>query len=109
MRVVPLNRPKKCKKCQIGKIVLSKQKYSIPWPSKILNIHKNFVEVHFFGDGRTGRVNINDVYEFENSIDEIKRCLGIPLYRKCYMKGVREAEYLLGIPESISITNLFQN
>lgn len=97
----PRKPAKKCDEIGIGKIVLGKQKYSVPWPSKIVSIHKSYANVYFFGDGRIGPVKLNDIYEFKDSIDEIKRC--IISQGSSYGKGIREAEIIIGIPEHLSI------
>lgn len=97
----PKKPAKKCDEIRIGKIVLGKQRYSVPWPSRIVSIHKSHVNVFFFGDGRIGPVKLNDIYEFSDSIDEIKRCLKSQGYN--YGKGIREAEMIIGIPEHLSL------
>lgn len=96
----PRKPAKKCDEIGIGKIVLAKQKYSVPWPSRIVSIHKSYADVHFFGDGRIGPVKLNDIYEFSDSMDEIKRC--ISSQGSSYGRGIREAEIIIGIPEHLS-------
>lgn len=49
-------------------IVLAKQKYSVPWPARIVDIQKEKVSVHFFGDRRNGFVNSSDLFDFITQI-----------------------------------------
>lgn len=97
----PRKPAKKCDEIGIGKIVLAKQKYSVPWPSRIVSIHKSYANVYFLGDGRIGSVKLTDIYEFRDSADEIKRC--ISSQGSSYGKGIREAEIIIGIPEHLSV------
>lgn len=60
--------------------------------------------VHFYGDGRIGPVDLDAIYEIEQSTEEIKRCLGMPKYKKQYSEGIREVEKAFGVPEYLSIT-----
>lgn len=40
----------------VNDIVLSKQKYSVAWPSRIMEIKKSSVKVYFLGDDTHGIV-----------------------------------------------------
>lgn len=53
-------------------IVLSKQKYSIPWPSKILKVELYRVFVYFYGDNRYGYVNKIKIFDFILSEQKIR-------------------------------------
>lgn len=82
----------------INDIVLAKQKYSIPWPVRILKIEKNKVFVYFFGDKRNGFVDLNQIYHWEQSVDAIKAVLSSKKKPHGYSTGIREVELILGIP-----------
>lgn len=88
---------------EIGQLVLSKQKYSVPWPSKVLAIRSKTIDVHFYGDGRTGPVKCDDVYSIPHSYDIILDCLR----RKIpgYSKGIAELERVMKIPAEASFFN----
>lgn len=86
----------------VDSIVLAKQKYSTPWPSKVLNIEKK-VLVHFFGDNRNGFVHPADIYDFALSMEALK--LNLSSKPRSYLKGLKEAEMLLHVSAEISIFN----
>lgn len=93
----------KCTSYDKNSIVLAKQKYSIPWPVRILNIEKQRVFVHFFGDRRNGFVNKTEIYDFAKSVDAIKAILRSKKQPRSYLIGIREIELLLGVPSDESI------
>lgn len=88
---------------EIGQFVLSKQKYSVPWPFKVLAIRSKTIDVHFYGDGRTGPVKCDEVYSIPHSRDIILDCLR----RKIpgYAKGIAELERIMKIPDEASFFN----
>lgn len=94
---------KKLDAIAVGDYVLARQKYSVPWPAKILTIKSKFVNVYFYGDGRKGPVKREEIYSFSDSHDVILGCLrrNIP----AYLKGIRELEMISNIPPALSITN----
>lgn len=85
-------------------IILAKQKYSSPWPARILNIQEDKVTVFFFGDKRTGTVSSFELYDFIKSIDALKSFLALKKPRG-YITGIREVEALLKIPHTHSVFN----
>lgn len=84
-------------------IVLSKQKYSIPWPSKVLKVEKNRVYVYFFGDKRCGYVNRSEIYDFILSARAIKSKIATHKIQRAYITGLTEVESLLKIPRKHSL------
>lgn len=87
----------------IDEIVLAKQKYSRPWPSRIVEIRKSSVLVDFLGDDTHGTVRRDEIYDFMLNAQSIK------IYcrrQDNYKKGVLLAERLLGIPDHHSILSI---
>lgn len=89
---------------EIGELVLAKQKYSVPWPARIVAVRKKNVDVYFYGDGRVGAVKKEDILNFTDSNEIILTCLNRNI--RDYRKGIIEAERIYGIPDHLSITNL---
>lgn len=89
-------------KVEIGQIVLARQKYSVPWPSRVIAIRKECVDVHFFGDGRTGPVKRNELSNLSDSTDIILKC--IRQKTPNYLKGIIEMERFMNVPANKSIT-----
>lgn len=79
-------------------IVLAKQKYSVPWPAKVLKIEKERVFVHFYGDNRSGYVHKSEIYDFLLSMKAVKTLLQSKKNPHTYRKGIREIEGVFGIP-----------
>lgn len=96
----------KCANYDINSIVLAKQKYSIPWPVRILKIEKSKVFVHFFGDKRNGFVDSTEIYDCKKSVDAIKSVLASKKKPRGYLTGIREVELILGIPIENSVIAL---
>lgn len=88
---------------EVGQLVLAKQKFSVPWPSRISAVNKDSVYVYFFGDGRSGSVKKCDLFSIFDSKDIVVNCLkrNITNYRKCII----EMEKILGVPDNLSMTN----
>lgn len=86
-------------------IVLAKQKYSCPWPARVLEIEKNKVLVFFFDDKRNGFVSRFEIYDFLKSSRAIKSIITSKRVPRCYLTGVSEIELLLGINKEQSILN----
>lgn len=86
-------------------IVLAKQKHSIPWPARILEVEKSKTTVYFFGDKREGAVNSSEIYDFKKSLDAIKLVLSSKRIPRGYITGIREIEHLLDISFENSILN----
>lgn len=102
--IKPWNKQQKAKiSVEVGQFILAKQKYSVPWPSKVLAIRSKTIDVHFYGDGRTGPVKCDDVYSISDSSDTILDCLrrNIP----GYSKGIKELEILMKVPDELSLLN----
>lgn len=87
-----------------GSLVLAKQRYSIPWPSKILEIQEDKIRVFFYGDKREGFVSSSEIYDFLKSIPALKASL---LTRKpqTFLTGIREIELLLKVNDTESLLN----
>lgn len=87
-------------------VILAKQKYSTPWPARILDIRKDRIFVYFFGDKRTGYVSSSELYDYVKSIRALKSYLS--LAKKIpsgFLAGVREVEILMNIPQEDSVLN----
>lgn len=89
---------------KVGSTVLAKQRHSVPWPARILSIRSTYVDVHFYGDGRTGPVKRDEIYSFSESSDVILSCIKRNLTG--YLKGIRELEMANCIPQHMSISNI---
>lgn len=76
-------------------IVLAKQKYSCPWPARVLEIQKQKVLVYFFGDKRSGFVDRSEIYDFVKSSKAIKSVISSKKVPSGYSTGVLEIELLL--------------
>lgn len=92
---------------KVDSIVLARQKYSIPWPSRILKIKKDKICVYFFGDKREGLVNSNEIYDFKKSAVAIREVILLGKKPRGYVTGLREIEILLNVPDKESITKTF--
>lgn len=84
-------------------IVLAKQKYSIPWPARVLKVEKDKVKVYFFGDKREGTVNSSEIYDFEKSVGAVKLVITSKKIPRGFATGIREIELLLGVPSKNSV------
>lgn len=88
-----------------NEIVLAKQKYSCPWPARILEVKKEKVLVYFFGDKRSGFVSASELYDFIKSLDALKSFLSSKKIPFGFIAGVREVELLLKINAINSVLN----
>lgn len=86
---------------KVGQLVLAKQSYSVPWPSKILSIKQNSVCVYFFGDGRCGSVKKCNLFSMSDSEAIVLNCLNRNITG--YRKGIIEMERTSGVPDNWSI------
>lgn len=84
---------------------MAKQKYSFPWPAKVLNIEKNKTLVHFFGDKRTGYVSSSEIYDYGKSFHALKSIVLSGKKPHAFFVGIREVELLLGLDGANSILN----
>lgn len=91
---------------KVNDIVLAKQKYSCPWPSRVLRIRKDRVLVYFFCDKRNGTVDSTEIYDYAESYSGLKFLLFGQKQPETFALGVREVELLLGISDGNSIFNL---
>lgn len=87
----------------VDSIVLAKQKYSTPWPAKVLKIEKNRVFVYFFGDKRSGFVSKFEIYDFFLSVSAIKSTIASKKVHRSYYTGIAEVELSMGIPSEKSL------
>lgn len=90
---------------KVDSIVLAKQKYSVPWPSKVLKIEKERVFVFFFGDKRSGYVARSEIYDFYLSAKAVKLLVESKKIPRTYCTGIVELEMLMGIPRGESLLN----
>lgn len=88
---------------KVGQLVLAKQKFSSPWPSRIVAIKKESVDVYFFGDGRCGSVKKCNLFSICESKEIIVNCMKRNLTN--YRKGIIEMERISGVPDHLSLTN----
>lgn len=79
---------------KVDSIVLSKQKYSVSWPSRVLNIEKERVFVYFFGDKRSGYVAKSEIYDFLLSKKAVQSLLGFKKNPRAYRSGIAEIDML---------------
>lgn len=89
----------------VNSIVLAKQKYSIPWPSRVLKVEKERMFVYFFGDKRVGYVSKDEIYDFILSKSAIKSVIASPRKKQSYLTEIFEVQSLLGIPSDDFLLN----
>lgn len=87
----------------LNSIVLARQKYSISWPARVVNIEKKNIRVYFFGDKREGLVSASEIYDFEESSAALKGVITSSKIPRGFLTGIREVELLLKIPSHNSI------
>lgn len=97
-------------KLSVNDLIMTKIRGFLPWPSKVLEITKkksfDVIKVEFYGAEpfeRFGFVKSNEVAYFKDCINLIKVILQRNPLK--FMKGVKEVEVVLGLPESLSILN----
>lgn len=101
---VPI-KPEPCKHVEVNQIVLFRMRGFCEWPSRILSIDKNVVEVQFFGDRTTQKSVLGEnIFKFEESTELILFNLR-NRKKKDYEKAIKEAEMMMRIPEEMSILN----
>lgn len=91
---------------EVGTICLSKQKWSFPWPARVIKVEKKKVLVYFFGDKRVGYVEPLEIYDFVKSSHALR--LIIPAKKKSspnFITGLVEVEMLLQINSNYSLLN----
>lgn len=86
-------------------IVLAKQKYSYPWPSRVLKVENGKVFVFFFGDKRKGFVCATEIYDFVRSFAAVKATIVASNKPRAYLTGIREIKLLLGLNGVQSVFN----
>lgn len=91
----------------VNDFVLAKQKYSLPWPARVLAIEKDKVQVFFFGDKRTGFVKSSELYDFTKSFFALRSIVLSKKKPAGYITGLTEVELLLGRNGANSILNAF--
>lgn len=89
----------------VNSIVLAKQKYSCPWPAKVVKIEREKVFVYFFGDKRSGYVKKSEIYNFILSVNAVIQTLASKKQQTTYSTGIREIEVLMGIDQENSVFN----
>lgn len=89
----------------VGSIVLAKQKYSVPWPSRVVAIRRDIVTVYFFGDKRQGDVSIGEIYDFKKSLLAIKEIVAAKKKPRDYLIGIREIELVMKVSPESSLLN----
>lgn len=90
----------------VNDLVLAKQKYSIPWPARILEVKRDKVLVFFFGDKREGFVPSSDIFDFIESLPAL-RSIVLTLTKKPrgFLTGIRDLELLLDVRSTESVLN----
>lgn len=88
----------------VGDILLARQKYSVAWPSKVIAVRAESVDVYFFGDGRTGCVKRNELSQIHNSTEVILQNLRRNV--SGYSKGIVELERIMSVPDNLSVFRL---
>lgn len=81
----------------VDDIVLAKQKYSSPWPARVLTIENNKVSVYFFGDRRIGWVSANEIYDLTKSLHAVKSIALSARKPRGYFVACKEVERILNI------------
>lgn len=93
---------------KVDSIVLAKQKWSIPWPAKVLVIEKKRTFVYFFGDKRNGYVENTEIYDYILSTKALKSKVTSKKTQRTFLTGIAEIELLLDIPSAQSLLNEVQ-
>lgn len=96
-KIVKLHQFYKLNNFTTNAIVLAKQKYSFPWPARVLEVKKEKVSVYFFGDKRTGFVDASEIYDFVKSFAALRASIVDSKKPRAYLTGIREIELLLGL------------
>lgn len=91
---------------EVNTVVLAKQKYSIPWPARVLKIEKDRVFVYFFGDKRSGFVFKSEIYNFVLSASAIRATIQSKKKPpRTFCTGIAEVETIFKIPCNESLLN----
>lgn len=89
---------------EMRQVLLCKMRGWTEWPARVIGMSGNIIEVRFFGDGKTQKSTIANLFSFQESCEKIiydLERLEDPLYKK----AVLEAEIELNIPSELSILN----
>lgn len=97
-------KPKPIEDVQLGEIVLCKMKGFCEWPARVIAFENGQIVVEFFGDHTTHRTAIKNIFKFEDCSDIIISNLH-GRKKPMYSKSIQEAELLMGISLTNSITN----
>lgn len=95
-------KPKRCDKVNIGEIVMCKMRGFNEWPAIVTGFENNLIVVEFFGDHKTHKSSIKNVFKFKDCSEIILSNLKTkksPLFAK----SVQETEVWLGISDEHSI------
>lgn len=91
---------------EVNSVVLAKQKYSIPWPARVLKIEQDRVFVYFFGDRRSGFVLKSEIYNFLLSASAIRATIQSKKKPpRTFCTGIAEVETIFKIPCNESLLN----
>lgn len=87
---------------QIGDLVLAKMSGFEPWPGKITSFSKDkrMAKCFFYGSHDNGPVGVRQIIPFKDGLDTIRLVKLRHLVN--FEKGIREIEFKLGVPESMS-------
>lgn len=96
------NLPSPCEHVNEGEVVLCQMRGFSAWPSRVIEIVGDLVQVRFFGDQTTYKTTVKHLYPFHKSHAEIISNLN-RLKNPLYSKSVQEAESVLKIPKEKSI------
>lgn len=92
-------------KFETNTVCLAKQKYSCPWPARVVRVEKEKILVHFFGDKRVGYVQKGEIYDFMKSSQAIRSILNSKKKPSGFITGLAEIEQLLQIDSAHSLMN----
>lgn len=90
---------------QVDTICLAKQKYSCPWPARVLKVEEKKVLVYFFGDKRVGYVQTSEIYDLVKSSRAIQLILLAKKKPPGFVTGLAEIESLFRINSNQSLLN----
>lgn len=98
------SKPMPCKSVDIGEVILCKMRGFPEWPAFVTGFDRNLACIQFFGDQTTHKAAPKNFYKFRDSF----QLMALHLHTKknpLYIKAVREAETVLGVPSHASVLN----
>uniref|UniRef100_A0A2M3ZI62 Putative transcription coactivator n=1 Tax=Anopheles braziliensis TaxID=58242 RepID=A0A2M3ZI62_9DIPT len=93
----------------LGDLVFAKVKEYSPWPAKIMSIERSKYNVHFYGTGETGNVQVEDLFPYEES----KEKFATEINMKDFKEAIEQIESALAgedpTPASFSKSSISAN